>query len=242
MATGDLDRFEAFARADLHRCTDAGMPWTSHSYTWLALVSFWRGDWDEALATRETASAAELSGFSAGADWSYLFLSHAYEGRREVALSMLHPKRSELPRSGQPNTLGSWTMLLSVAEGLAILGERDELSPLLPRVADAIATGVLLRWPGDRLIRTVSALASAACGRWALAEQDFRTAMRQADDLPHVLEAAEVRRFYADMLVARDDPGDRKLGKDLLEEAGARYARLGMPRHEAMARQVLRSM
>jgi hypothetical protein len=241
MTTGDLDRFEAFALADLQRCTDAGMPWTSHSYTWLGLVKFWRGDWDEALATREQAAAAELIGFSAGADWSYLFLSHAYDGRRDIALSMLEPKRTELPRSGQPNTLGSWTMLLSVVEGLAILDEREEVSSLLPLVTEAIETTVVLRWPGDRLIRTVSGLANTACRRWTLAERDFQTAMRQADELPHVIEAAEVRRFYADMLFARNNPGDRDHGHDLLDQAAARYARYGLPRHAALARQAVRS-
>jgi hypothetical protein len=133
-------------------------------------------------------------------------------------------------------------MLLSVVEGLAILGEREELHSLMPLVTEAIATEVVLRWPGDRLIRTVSGLANAACGRWAPAQRDFRIAMRQADELPHIIEAAEVRRFYADMLLARGDTRDHELARDLLEDAGVRYSRLGLPRHEAMTRQTRRSM
>ncbi len=64
-------------------------------------------------------------------------------------------------------------------------------------------------------------------------------ALRQAHELPHVLEQPEVRRWYARMLIDRDAPGDRDKAWRLLTEAIAMYRQIGMPKHLDMAEALL---
>ena len=235
----DIDTFEEFARDDLELCRSASMPWISISYSALGSAHFWRGRWQEALENFQEASRLEPPGFVAGGDWAFLFLSKAYAGERHAALAMLEQRRGNLPRSGRANTLGAWAMLCGVVEGLALLGERDEASKLYPLVLEAIDTGVLTNWVGNRLLQTVAGIAAAAGEQWDKAEEHYRTALRQAHELPVVIEQPEVRRFYARMLIDRDAPGDRDKARELLTEAIAMYRRIGMPKHVEMAEALL---
>jgi hypothetical protein len=79
----------------------------------------------------------------------------------------------------------------------------------------------------------------AAGGKWDLAEDHFQTALRQAEELPYEIEAAETRRFYAEMLVVRNAAGDRDRARSLVDEALVVYRRIGMPRHEELARRLV---
>jgi len=239
MLTGNIDRFEEFAKGDLELCRSTGFPWISFSYTFFGLVHFWRGRWQEGLENFREAVTLEPPGPTAGVDWAYLFLARAYAGDKDATLAMLDEKRDKLPRAGQANTAGAWTMLQAVAEGLAVLGERDEAAKLYPLVLEAIDTGAATRWLGDRLFQTVAGIAAAAGKQWQKAEEHYRTALRQAHELPHVLEQPEVRRWYARMLIDRDAPGDREKAHELLTEAVAMYRRIGMPKHVEMAEALL---
>ena len=49
----------------------------------------------------------------------------------------------------------------------------------------------------------------------------------------------EVRRWYARMLLDRDDPGDRDKAFRLLTEAITMYREIGMPKHLEMAEEML---
>ncbi len=239
MLTADLDKFETFARGDLELCRSAGMPWISQSYTFLGMTHFWRGRWQEALENSQEAAKLEPPGFFAGADWAVLFLWKAYSGDRDAALAMLRQKMGKLPRPGQANTIGAWMMLLPVVEGLAVLGERDEAAKLYPLALEALDTGALIRLPGDRLLQTVAGMAAAAGSRWDAAEEHYRTALRQAQELPVVMEQPDVRRWYARMLIDRDAPGDRDKAFRLLTEAITMYRQIGMPKHVEMAETLL---
>jgi len=214
------------------------MPWISNSYTFLGLAHFWRGRWQEALEHFQEAVKLELPGFFAGIDWSWLFFWKAYAGDRDAALTMLGQRRDNLPRPGQPNTDGAWLMLQAVIEGLAVLDERDEAARLYPLILEAIDTGALTGQFG-RLLQSVAGMAAAAGRQWHKAEEHYQTALRQAHELPHRMEQAEVRRWYARMLIDRDAPGDRDKARELLTEAIAMYRRIGMPKHVEMAEALL---
>jgi predicted ATPase/class 3 adenylate cyclase len=242
MLAADIDTFEEFARDDLELCRSASMPWISMSYSALGSAHFWRGRWQEALENSQEAVKLEPPGFVAGGDWSLLFLCKAYAGDRDGALAMLEQRRGNLPRPGQANTLGAWAMLLGVVEGLAVLGERDEAIELYPLVLEAIDTGALMNWGGNRLFQTVAGMAAAAGGQWGKAEEHYKEALRLAHELPVVSEQPEVRRFYARMLIDRDGPGDRDKARELLTEAIAMYRRIGMPKHIEMAEALLREV
>ena len=145
-----------------------------------------------------------------------------------------------LPRPGRPNTVGSWTALFAAVEGLAVLGERQEAAKLYPFMLEGMQTGNLMRGFDQRLLDTLAGIAASAGGNWTQAEDHFRTALRRTEELPHIIEQPEVRRFYARMLLDRNSPGDRDKARQLLTEAIEIYRRLGMPKHIEMAEALLR--
>ena len=104
---------------------------------------------------------------------------------------------------------------------------------------EAIETGAAIPWTRYDLLQTTAGIA-AACGRqWDEAEEHYQTALRQAHELPHKIGQPEVRRWYARMLIDRDNPGDRPKARELLTEAVAMYRQIGMPRHLEMAEAML---
>jgi class 3 adenylate cyclase/tetratricopeptide (TPR) repeat protein len=242
MLAADIDRFGGFAKGDLKLARSTAFPWISYSYTFFGLAHFWRGRWQEGIESFEEAVRLEPPGFGAGVDWAYLFLAKAYAGDKDATLAMLDERRDKLPRASQANTVGAWTMLFGVVEGLAVFGKRGEAAKLYPLVLEAIDTGAVVRWLCDRLLQTVAGMAAAAGGRWEKAEEHYQIALRQAHELPVVMEQPEVRRWYARMLIERDGPGDREKARHFLTEAIAMYHQIGMPKHEEMAEEMLNGL
>jgi len=247
--TGDIDRFEEFARADLELCRSADMPWVSQSYTHLGLAHFWRGRWDHALESFREDARLEPPGVLAGYDWAGLFLCQGYMGDKDAALAALEERRKGLPRPGRANTLGAWEFLVAAVEGLAVLGEREEAAKLYPLVLEAIDSGPLLLW-FSRLFQTVAGIAAAAGRQWEKAEAHYQTALRQAHEIPVVIEQPEVRRWYARMLIdrARSEhpepacPSGRRVEGRPSRSSGAdleKARQIGMPKHQEMAEELL---
>jgi hypothetical protein len=176
-----------------------------------------------------------MEGFGVGT----LFRQLTYAGDRDGALAILDEKRALLPRSGQPNTAGSWLMLALVIEGLVMLGEHSQAGQLYPLVCELIGTGPVVLWPIFRLTHTIVGVAAAAARQWEAAEEHFQIAMQQAESFPYRLEQAEIRRFHAMMLKDRAAPGDREKAQTLLSEALDTYTHIGMPRHIEMVRALL---
>ena len=230
----DLDRIERWARSS----TELGEPmgFQSVCYPALGYVQFLRGDWDAARRSMEDATRYELTNRLSGLEWGFLFQTLAYRGERHEALAVLDSKRDRLPRRGEPSGFGAWHLLLSTVEGLYVLGERASAAALYPLLVEFLQTGEVLTVVQGRLIERMAGVAAAAGERWDAAEQHYSAAMRQADELPHQIEQAETRRFYAQMLLHRDRPGDREHARRISEEAIGIYRRMGMPRHEAMTR------
>lgn len=242
-AAGDLDGMESWAAATVAFCDRAGLPWGSAAHGYLGWVALWRGRLDEARKYFDDAAVREPPGFFRGADPASLALCFAYRGEREQALAVLaHLEQDgKLPRPGVRNPLGSWSALLSAIEALVVLGEQEDAGALYPLAAEAVATGALLDFWGGRLLDRLAGLAAAAGGRWDDAEEHYERAVRQADDLPHLVEAAEGRRCYATMLLERGRPADQERGWRLAQEAIQRYASLGMTGRVGLTQQLLSS-
>ena len=162
-----------------------------------------------------------------------------YVGDRDGALAILDEKRALLPRSGRPNTAGSWSMLALVIEGLVMLGEDSQAGQLYPLACELIGTGAVVLWPIFRFTQTIAGLAAAAARQWEAAEEHFKIAMQQAESFPYLLEKAEIRRFHAMMLLDRAARDDRDRAQTLLTEAMETYTQIGMPRHIEMTQALL---
>ena len=57
--------------------------------------------------------------------------------------------------------------------------------------------------------------------------------------MPHKIAQPEVRRWYARMLLDRNEDGDRDKARTLLGEATIMYRVIGMPKHVEMAEGML---
>lgn len=96
-----------------------------------------------------------------------------------------------------------------------------------------------MRWleaTGDRARR--AGIAATCAGRFDEAVAHLETALRQAHELPHKIERPEVRRWYADMLIERNAPGDVTRARTLIAEAIEMYATIAMSRHIELAERV----
>jgi len=245
--TGDLDAFGCFAQSDLEFCRRIGSQFETDSLIFLGLTEFWRGNWESALAHFEEGVALEklilTSGrtFAPGSgNWIFAALCKAYAGMKDQSVEMFEAKRGDFPSAGRPNTLNAWTVLLGAVEAFAVMGEKKKSAELYPLVREAIETRAVVRYQDYRLLETVAGIAAAAGERWDDAEGHFRAALALAETMPHRLEAADARRFYAQMLIERRRAQDCDLARKLLKEAITGYRQIGMPRHRKMAEALLK--
>jgi tetratricopeptide (TPR) repeat protein len=205
--------------------------WDVFSEEQLSLVDFLRGNWTSALQHAQASFRLETETSNRGTGVGTFFRQMSYLDDHGGASALLHEKRAWLPRSGRPNTFGSWWMLVLVVEGLFMLGEKSEAGPLYPLVRELVDTGAVVIWPIFRFTQTIAGIAAAAARRWEAAEDHFQVALRQAESIPHRLEQAEIRRFYGMMLNDRAARGDREKARKLLSEARESYEQIRMPRH-----------
>jgi tetratricopeptide (TPR) repeat protein len=240
--SGDVQGLETFGAADLKLVSDAGLPWVNSSYSWLAVARFLAGDWDGAHRYFEKAAAAEPAGALNGLDGGLLFEFLAYAGKGEEALELLDLYGdSNMPSAGRPNTWGQWAAVCCAVEGFFQLGERQRAA----RCYDVVVGGIrrtrtiCVNSADCRLLQRAAAIAATAACRWDDAQQHFEAALQQAADLPHLPEQAHTRRFFAQMLIERDRPGDRVEAGRLAHESADLYRRMGMPKHLAMSETLL---
>jgi len=137
------------------------------------------------------------------------------------------------------NGIGPWTTLLGAVEALAIVGEPSRSAATYDLIIQAIEGGALFRQWDLRSLHTLAGIAARCDERWEPSERHFRIAIEQAERLPVRLEAAEARRFYAEMLVARRSPGDASTAGRLVDEAAGVYERAGMRAHLQLTRSLL---
>jgi tetratricopeptide (TPR) repeat protein len=241
--TGDLDLYEAFAKNDFRRCTEADVAWITNAHGFLAVNDLWRGRLEAALERAKTCLDTEPPGGFQGWGWPLVFLVLVMLDRREEAMRMFNDVRDRIPRSGQPAPWGSWCILHGAVEGLSLLGERELAAELYPLVLETERTGAqFVRVYDVRLTGTVAGIGAHAARRWEESESHFAAALKTADDLPIRIEQAEVRFFFARMLAERDRNGDRDRARKLAEEAIDIYGGVGMPWHLERAQTLLKSL
>jgi tetratricopeptide (TPR) repeat protein len=224
LASGDLATFAARTELDLQRCRTGGLRWLADAEAQAGQIAFWRGDVDLALAHFDEAVAREPPGAYRGRYQAPLLRMLAHLGERDA----FHRRWAALADC-DPTALGGRLTRLAAAEGLAVLGERDAAAALAGSVSDALVGGLVIMPVDLRLVHTVAGLVAADP---AAADEHFRAAVAQADALPHLVEAAEARRLWGEVLL---DRGEGARARPLLADATGRYRRLGMPGHRAVA-------
>jgi tetratricopeptide (TPR) repeat protein len=201
---GNLDALEAGFR----RVEEVSGAWRWVAEGSLSQLYVWRGDLTRATEVAEAAISHEPPGTThTGFGWSMGFLCACLTGRRDPALALLEQHAGELPRAGRLNTIGAWSALFKVVEGLATLGERERAATLYPLVRESMATGSVVTFDGSHLIETVAGIAAACGGDWAGAESHFTRAIEVADAMPFVSEQAEARHWLAWMRAERGSSG-----------------------------------
>jgi tetratricopeptide (TPR) repeat protein len=213
--------------------------WVVVSEAQLSLIDLYRGDWAGALSHAQASRRSEPGSSSEGVGAGTLFRQMAYAADRTGALASFDENRKWMPREGQNNPRGSWSMLALVIEGFAMLGERLRAAELYPLARELISTGAVALWPISRLSQTVAGIAAAAAHEWKAAEDHFQTALQQAESFPNRLEQTEIHRFHAMMLIDRAASGDREKARTLLNEALQTYTDIGMPRHILIAKALM---
>jgi tetratricopeptide (TPR) repeat protein len=212
------------------------------SHAQLSVAEFFRGNWDNALEHAEAACRPQTPHVMRALNIGILFRQQAYAGDRDSALALIRQHSEKLAHAGKANAYGSWAMPLLLTEGFVVLGEYQQAAALYPLVRELIATGTACVAFISRFPQTIAGVAAAAAQQWNVAEQHFRIALRQAQDFPHVVEVAEIQRFYGAMLIERDEPNDCGKARALLIQACDTYSQTGMPRHSAMAKALLNKL
>ena len=224
---------------DLELVTATKLPWIAGSYAQLAVMEFYAGNWELALEHARKGHELEFpsafNGFATGA----LIRQYAYLGDAGEALTLLEQQRICLPRLNSPNTLGSSALLVQSIEALFVLGERAKAWELYPLAEQLTDSGIATIAEIARFPHTAAALAATAGRQWEIAEYHFRTAVQQAEALPHLLEQIEIKRFYAQMLLERSWDGDAIKARDFLVAAEIGYKGATMPKHLALTRSLL---
>ena len=234
LLSGSPDHYETFTREFSELSAKMGA-WVFMGKSWAAQTEVWKGRWADARRHAQAAAEVEPVGNAeTGHGWSALFLCDALLGHRSQALDLLAEKHDQLPRVGRLNGIGAWSALLRVVEGLAVLGEAERAAELYPRTVDAVATGTLVPRDATHLMETIAGIAAASGRRWTNAQAHYERALRQAHEIPFRSEQPEVRRWYAQMLLNRNSPGDRDKARTLLGEATDMYRTIGMPKHLEM--------
>jgi tetratricopeptide (TPR) repeat protein len=201
----------------------------------LAYVEFLRGNWEHALSQLPTTPG--LPG-ALGYGCYYRALFHANLGDRDQAVTFIEANRDQLARAGQPNSTKQWFYTFVAVETFYLCGQYDQAAALRPLTEAALRVGVL--WFSSRLTHTVAGMAAAAASDWDGAQVHYEAAIQLAEQLPHLIEQADARHFYAVMLLDRDQPGDPERARELAEDAIERYQRIGMPRHVQRSAGLLR--
>ena len=235
-ARPNLAELEGAARRHLEGA--GAMGFRHHSGALLARAAFLRGDWEDALReVEEGVRSAPEHHHTTGREWAAYLLILAYLDRPAEVLAALDGLAEIFPRPGRRNGYGAWYLVPAAIEALTVIGKRERAAGLYPLLREHMdATGVILFCFAPALLERVAAIAAAAGWRWDLAEEHFSTALRQAEELPFEVEAAETRRWWARMLIDRAAPGDAERARSLAEQAIPVYRRIGMRRHEELAR------
>jgi tetratricopeptide (TPR) repeat protein len=235
----DIAAVEAAGLRIVDTCQRGGLPWRSIGHSFVGLAAHLRGDASRADAEFRQAVEFEPPGAFAGQAASLWVRHLAQAGRADEVLALYESERSAFPEVGGFANYGTWNSMLGLVEALYLTGHRQEAASLSPLIEEALETGPEWSSFDCRFVRTRAAVAAAASCRWEDAERHFAVAEEQALRTSNTLEAVDLLRLRARMLLDRGRPDDDRQAAELLAQALDDYRRLGMPGYSAEVERML---
>jgi tetratricopeptide (TPR) repeat protein len=202
---------------------------TAMRYTgqlFLGLSYALRGQCDEGIAHLRVATDAEVRSFISGVAPTLLAWVLAQEGHPHRALDVLSTHPPRLPATGVTPTAGAWMALANLIPTLALVAQHEQTAAL-HSWAEQLVTVNVCTYGSPVMFATSAGIAAAHAKQWTRAEAHHQRAIQQADAGYRICQP-DARVWYADMLLARDDTGDRERARVLLAEALALYDSIGM--------------
>ena len=233
MAMGNLEEAERAASAAFDYGQSISAGWLFVSHVTRGSIAHYRGNPDEACVLFRRGLEIERRSFLSGPLAGGLFRTLAAKGDPGAAAALANAL-PHLPVPGRPFSIGACGCLAFVIEGLALLGRLEEAGALEPHAEHVVANGPFCVY-SQHLFRTSAGIAAACARNWTRAEEHHQTAIHQADTAPYRVAQPIARSWYAEMLLARDLPGDRERARGLLNEALNLYESIGMPWHARRA-------
>jgi tetratricopeptide (TPR) repeat protein len=189
------------------------------------------------LVTRLGVPAAPRNAGLVSWVWQYLAALHAWErGRPDQAREIV----DRLAESGLRNVPReqTWVGTMAVlAEVSALLGDRDRAAELYDLLEPY--PGHVVLWPSlqasEGPVSYYLGLLATTLERWADAERHFEQSIAISQRIGAPPWVAHARYAWADMLVRRDEPGDRERALALVGEALSAAEQMGMVRLAGLA-------
>jgi class 3 adenylate cyclase len=216
-----------------------GGSWAADSEAQAAMAHFWAGDWTRA---RDHANKSLGAGFYWVWNPAYpaiQMLIAAYDGDIDAVMTTFKTVENDRPVPGQPATVGAWSAYVNVVEALILVGETEKAAALRPILQHVIDVGAVSLGYTFRLVQLAAGLAAWADGDPAAAEAHLAQAEADATMRRDEVQAVDIKRFRAMMLLDGRSEVDGGAARELLETAASDYQRIGMPRHVAMVREML---
>jgi hypothetical protein len=234
---GNLEEAHKWYTGVAQWARETDFAWATIIIEGLAMVEFWKGNWDTARRLAEEINRSPIVGTMAGMEPSFALLLMAYLGEREAAMVRMEELRPRLAIAGRYNQIGSWFATLCTLEASAVLGMREACAALYPLAVQLDEDGTHIVW-SKGLTERYAAIAAAAGGHWDLAGKHFASAEGRAQGGNDRLELAELTRWRAQMLLWRDEAGDRAQARELAAVAGRAYREMGMTRHVGLTEEM----
>jgi tetratricopeptide (TPR) repeat protein len=230
LALGEMDLAEQTAREAVA---------FGHSFP-CGLLSLAEGALGLVLAYR-LKSAESVQNLRKAMNYTASYLAGSPEGQLAVGMAAASEDPSDsgaaaiaqIHRPGISRSFGSWLAVFYVAEAVAIAGRSSLAAPLLAQ-AETIATEWLTNFSGFP-IRTAAGIAAAGAADWERSEQHHRAAVAAMDSSEYIVSRPIARVWYADMLLARNQEGDRDQARTLLHEALAQSEKMGLALYARLA-------
>jgi TolB-like protein len=218
-ARGNLAESSEHIRRSIELFEEGGFPWGVFSEGHYSVNALLVGDEEKARVAFEIAGANRIPGVSwSGCETCYWLSGKAHLGDTDVFESY-ETLRSELRPAGEAVPSGAVQLLEGCIEALVVSGHHDEAATLYPAMKDFLDRGLGVVAFTYGLHERFAGMAAAAGHDHDAAETHYKKALELAERLPHRVDQARVRYWYARMLLDRAGAADVVRAEKMLAEA-----------------------